>query len=82
MQFYLYHGWRCVAILKVLSHVAVVNLSGFLQSHPLRNHGTKWPTAYPWKHSFAASERITFIARRDERNSVRATSTKEGWPLG
>lgn len=30
----------CVAILEVLSHVAVVNLSDFLiQSHPLQNHG-------------------------------------------
>lgn len=40
MQFFIMSwGWKCVAILEVLSHVAAVNLSDFLQSHPLWNHG-------------------------------------------
>lgn len=35
-NFLLCHGWKCVAILEVLSHVAAVNLSDFLQPHPSR----------------------------------------------
>jgi len=69
---------------KVRSHCTEVNLSDF---HPSLSHPPR-----PWTKMADVVSMVTLplaspcwnicsIARRDEWNSIRITSTREGWPL-
>ena len=65
----------------VRSHVVAVNLSDFPPVYRIPHaHRPRWPIWYPWKHSLAASPcQNGWFHGVKKRNSVRATSTEEGW---